>query len=64
MMCAHRFIYSQSLNREFLLGICNISRRSEQYHRNNNNNKTVFAVSTCGEAAATGFENIWEDGRI
>lgn len=42
---------SQSPNREFPSGICNILRRPEHSHRNNNNNQMVFAVSTCGEAA-------------
>lgn len=55
MMCALTdlsvLLYSQSPNREFLSGICNILCRSVQSYRNNNN-KTVFAVSTCGEAAA------------
>lgn len=46
MMCALTDLsvqlYPQSPYREFLSGICNISHRSEQSHRNNNNNKTVF----------------------
>lgn len=46
MMCALTdlsvLMYSQSPKREFLSGICNISCRSEQSCRNNNNNKTVF----------------------
>lgn len=44
MMCALTdlsvLLYSQSPNREFLSGICNILCRSKQSHRNNN--KTVF----------------------
>lgn len=66
MMCALTdssvLLYLQSPSRDFLSGICNIVSRSEQSHRNKNN-KTVFAVSTCGEAAATALKHLggWQD---
>lgn len=51
-------LYFHSPNREFLSGICNILRRSELSHRNNNNNRTVFAVSTWGEAATAALKHL------